>query len=177
MESEAPDPEFDLTGGFSADLESEPADERVYRIALQLYDPTSVSDVAERAACAPDTARRHLKRLTAIGLLEQRSDSPLTYARNESYFEWRRRNRLESLSRSDLHDALAELTSRETAFRERFEAESPTAVDAFDHADYDDLEEVWLELSEWHTVRTRIERLETVRRERNADSSGEENAA
>ncbi|MFC5134819.1 MULTISPECIES: DUF7342 family protein [Haloferacaceae] len=177
MPSERPPPEFDLAEGFKADLESEPADERVYRIACQLYDPAGVSDVAERASCAPDTARRHLKRLADIGVVEAVSESPLTYARNESYFEWRRRNRLEKQSQDALRDRLAELTAREATFRERFDAESPTAVDAFDHADYDDIEEVWIELSEWHTVRERIERLEAVRRDRDADSSVEENAA
>jgi len=177
MTGDTPAPEFDLAAGFSDDFDSEPADERVYRVALQLYEPAGVSDVAERAACAPDTARRHLNRLADIGVVEAVSESPATYARNESYFEWRLRSRLESLSQSELHDALAELTSRETAFRERFGVDSPTAVNALDHADYDDLEEVWLALSEWHTVRTRIDRLESVRRDRGSNSSVEENAA
>ncbi|RAW44736.1 ArsR family transcriptional regulator [Halorubrum sp. 48-1-W] len=168
---------FGLAEGFGADLESEPADERVYRVALQLYDPTGVSAIAERASCAPDTARRHLERLADIGVVEPVSESPLTYVRNESYFEWRLRNRLEGLSRDELHDALAELSDREATFRERFDAESPTAVDALDHADYDDLEEVWLALSEWHTLRARIDRLEAVRRDRDSDASLEENAA
>ena len=168
---------FDLAEGFGADLESEPADERVYRVALQLYDPAGVSAIAERASCAPDTARRHLERLADIGVVDLVSESPLTYVRNESYFEWRRRNRLADLSRDELHETLTELTDRESAFRERFDAASPTAVDAFDHADYDDLEDVWLALSEWHTLRERIDRLEAVRRDRGSDSSLEENAA
>jgi len=49
-------------------------------------------------------------------------------------------------------------------------------VDAFDHAEYDGLDDVWLALSEWHTVREQIERLEAVRRDRDSDSSVEENA-
>ena len=174
MTSESTGPEFDLAEGFSAEVESEPADERVYRVALQLYDPAGVSDVAERASCAPDTARRHLKRFADIGIIEPISASPVRYIRNESYFEWRRRNRLEKKSPDDLHDILAELTAREQAFREQFGTESPSAVDAFDHADYDDLEAVWLELSEWHTLRERIERLEDVRRDRGSDAAGEE---
>ena len=177
MTADGPAREFDLTEGFSTDLESEPADERVYRVALQLYDPAGVSAIAERASCAPDTARRHLKRLADIGVVEPVSESPLTYVRNESYFEWRRRNRLKDLSGDELHETLTELTDRESAFRERFDAGSPAAVDAFDHADYDDLEDVWLALSEWHTLRARIDRLEAVRRERRSDSSVEKNAA
>ena len=177
MPADEPGAEFELGEGFSADLDAEPADERVYRVALQLYDPAGVSEIAERAACAPDTARRHLRRLADIGVVERVSESPLTFARNESYFEWRLRNRLEALSRDELHDRLAELTERESAFRERFAADSPTDVDALDHAAYDDVETVWLALSEWHTVRERIDRLEAVRRGRDSDSSLEENAA
>ena len=177
MPVDRPPEGFDLAAGFEADLESEPADERVYRVSLQLYDPAGVSDIAERASCAPDTARRHLKRLADIGVVEVVSESPLTYARNGSYFEWRRRNRLEGLSRDELRERLADLTDRETAFRERFDAASPTNVDAFEHANYDDLNDVWLALSEWHTVRERIERLEAVRRDHDTDPSVEENAA
>ncbi|TKX73476.1 ArsR family transcriptional regulator [Halorubrum sp. GN11_10-6_MGM] len=176
MPADRPPEGFDLAAGFETDLESEPADERVYRVSLQLYDPAGVSDIAERASCAPDTARRHLKRLADIGVVEVVSESPLTYARNGSYFEWRRRNRLEKQSQADLRDRLTDLTARETAFRERFDADAPTAVDAFDHAEYDDLDDVWLALSEWHTVREQIERLEAVRRDRDSDSSVEENA-
>jgi predicted ArsR family transcriptional regulator len=177
MTADDPAGTFGLAEGFGEALESEPADERVYRVVLQLYEPTGVSAVAERASCAPDTARRHLKRLADIGVVDLVSESPLTYVRNESYFEWRRRNRLADLSRDELHETLTELTDRESAFRERFDAASPTAVDAFDHADYDDLEDVWLALSEWHTLRERIDRLEAVRRERRSDSSVEKNAA
>ena len=177
MTGDEPAGAFGLAEGFGADLESEPADERVYRVALQLYDTAGVPAIAERASCAPDTARRHLERLADIGVVEPVSESPLTYVRNESYFEWRRRNRLADLSPDELHDALAELTDREAAFRERFDAESPAAVDAFDHADYDDLEDVWLALSEWYTLRERIDRLEAVRRDRGSDSSLEENVA
>ena len=79
MTADDPAREFDLNEGFSTDLESEPADERVYRVALQLYDPAGVSAIAERVSCAPDTARRHLKRLADIGVIEIISKSPLTY--------------------------------------------------------------------------------------------------
>lgn len=125
------------------------------------------------ASCAPDTARRHLARLADIGVVERVSDTPVTYTRNESYVEWRRHDRLEELSASELRERLAGLTSRERGFRERFGSASPSEVDALDHADCDEVETVWLELSEWQTVRRRIERLETVRRRRTDDPSFE----
>lgn len=172
-----PPSEFDLASGFSEDLGSAPADERVYRVALQLYEPAGVSEIAERASCAPDTARRHLKRLADIGVISSASQTPVTYERNESYFEWRRRNRLEALSSSELRETLSELTAREREFRGRFEADSPGEVDALEHADFDAVEDTWRELSEWRTVRQRIRRLEAVRQQRADESSTEGEAA
>ena len=87
MMADGPPCEFNLTEGFSGDLDAESADERVYRVALQLYEPAGVAEIAERASCAPDTARRHLTQLTDTGIVESASESPRTYVRNESYFE------------------------------------------------------------------------------------------
>lgn len=166
---DAPPSEFDLAGGFAEDVESRPADERVYRAALELYEPTSASEVAERADCSVDTARRHLRRLADIGVVERTSEQPEAFRRNESYFEWRKRNRLEQLSDAELSERLAALTERERAFRERYDAEGPAEVDALDHADYADVEDVWLDLSEWETVRERIRRIEDVRQNRSSE--------
>ena len=177
MTSEGPPREFDLASRFGEELASAPADERVYRVALQLYEPAGVSEIAERASCAPDTARRHLKRLADIGVIHSASETPVTYQRNESYFEWRLRNRLETLSASELRERLSDLTARERDFRNQFEADSPGDVDALEHADFDDVEDVWSELSEWRTVRQRIRRLEAVRRRRDDGSSTEGEAA
>lgn len=165
--------ELAIAGEFSATLDSAPADERVYRVALQLYEPARVSTIADRADCAPDTARRHLERFVEIGMLEQFAQSPATYRRNESYFEWRKRSRLEDLSTSQLRDKLAELTAREQALQDRYDADRPGDVDALQHADYDQVEEVWMDLSEWETVRRRIRRLEDVRQHRATDTGSE----
>lgn len=169
--------EIDLADAFGAEVDDAPADERVYRAALQLYDPTRVADVADRASCASDTARRHLERLTDIGVLDRVSANPATYRRNESYFEWRTRSRLEGLSTTELQDRLAELTSRDQTFREMYGTSDPGSVDALDHVDYDKVEDVWLDLSEWRTVRRRIDRLEAVRKERAAGSTSGSEAA
>jgi predicted ArsR family transcriptional regulator len=170
-------PEFELTEGFSETLAAEPADERVYRVALQLYDPARIAEIADRADCAPDTARRHLRRLADIGVLDVVSEEPVTYRRNESYFEWRKQNRLDELSTEELQQRLEELTARERQFRETYDTDGPDAVDALAHADYDDLEAVWMDLSEWKTVRRRIERLETVRKRRSGNSAPGSEAA
>lgn len=171
-------PAFDVADEFGEAMSDAPADERVYRVALQLYEPARTAEVAERAACAPDTARRHLQRLAELGVIERVTDDPATYQRNDAYFEWRKRQRLSDCSMDELQGRLEPLTARERTFRERYDAETPADVDALAHADYDEIEDVWLDLSEWQTVRERIERLEAVRRHRRPDlqSSGSEAA-
>lgn len=168
-----PDADFDLAAGFSAELAEAPADERVYQVALGLSEPTRVAAIAKHADCAPDTARRHLERLVDIGVLDRVTEDPATYERNESYFEWRKRNRLEQLSPSEQRDRLAALATREREFRDTYDADDPEAVDALAHADYDQIEEVWLDLSEWRTVRRRIRRLEAIRKNDTTDTSSE----
>jgi len=164
-------PTVDMTAEFEGELADAPTDERVYRVALQLHEPTRIADIADRAECTPDTARRHCRRLADIGVLETVSEQPEAYRRNESYFEWRKRDRLAELSTAELQDRLAELTDREATFRESYGVSDPDAVDALEHAEYDAVEEVWLDVSEWRTVRRRIERLEAVRQRRASDSA------
>lgn len=167
MSKEGPPPaDSSLADGFADELASQPADERVYRVAIQLHEPTRVATIAERADCATDTARRHLRKLVDIGVLERTGESPDAFARNESYFEWRKRNRLAKLSQAELRDRLRELSGQASSFRERYDADAPADVDALDHADHADVEAVWRDLDEWQTVRDRIERLEEVRQSR-----------
>lgn len=157
------DPPLDppnLADEWRAQWEDEPTRSRVYAVALQLYEPTRVKDVAERADVSKETARDYLKWFAELGMLDQVAESPDTFERNEQYFEWRRIQRLQAQSEEDLLDQLEQLTRLEREYRERFEADSPEAVDALEHADYDDVESVWLALQEWRTVRRRIRELE-----------------
>ena len=137
---------------------------RVYAVALQLSEPTRVKEVAERADVSKETAREYLKWFAELGVLKQTDESPDTFARNEQYFEWRRIQRLQARSEEELLDQLEQLTRKERAFKERFDTDSPVDVDALEHADYDDLESVWMDLREWRTVRRRIRELERARK-------------
>lgn len=139
---------------------------RVYAVALQLYEPTRVKEVAKRADVSKETARDYLQWFAELGVLDQVSESPDTFERNEGYFEWRRIQRLQAQSEEELLNQLETLTRKEREFRERFGAEAPEDVDALNYADYEDLEAVWLDLQEWRTVRRRIRELEQARQRR-----------
>lgn len=163
----AEDPPTDppsLAEEWQVQQEGESTRNRVYAVALQLYGPTRVKEVAERADVSKETARDYLKWFAELGILNQVAESPDTFERNEEYFEWRRIQRLQTQSEEELLDQLEQLTRKERAFRERFDTDSPDDVDALEHADYDDVESVWMKLREWRTVRRRIRDLERARK-------------
>jgi hypothetical protein len=85
-------------------------------------------------------------------------------SRNEDYFQWRRIQQLQNRSSTELEQDLTGLSSKVREYRERYDTGSPDAVDAFNHADYDEIEDVWMEIQEWRTVRRRIRELERARR-------------
>lgn len=161
---------------FDSVFESEDAEQRIYGTILGLREPTSAGEIAETADCDPKTARKYLSWFAKLGVVTEHGRRPTTYQRNDAYFEWRKRQRLADCSMDELQNRLETLTARERTFRERYGADTPADVDALAHVDYDELEDVWLDLSEWQTVRDRIERLEAVRRRRTSDlqSSGSE---
>lgn len=144
--------------------------ERVYAVALQLYEPTRVTAVAERADVSKETAREYLRWFAEIGIVTHDAESPDLFSRNEGYFEWRRIQRLQTRPPEELERELEQLTATEREYRDRYDADGPGDVDALEHAEYPDLESVWMDLREWRTVRRRIRELERARRNRNGSA-------
>lgn len=144
--------------------------DRVYEVAIQLYDAASAAEIADRADCSTDAARNHLEWFAEVGIVDRQPGRPTTYRRNESYFEWRRVQELRrTMSDRELLDRLEELTTEERGYRERYDAVHPDDVDALDAADHDEVHEVWEELNDWRTVRREIRLLERVRKEGASD--------
>ncbi len=82
----------DFSTSFRERLDNAPVEDRLYRVALELTEPMRVSEIATRAKCAPDTARRYLTLFVKIGVLNSVGDDPVRFERNEAYFEWRRQH-------------------------------------------------------------------------------------
>ena len=154
--------------------EDESTRDRVYTTALQLYEPTRVAAIADRANVSKETARDYLQWFTEIGMLTQTNETPDEFVRDEDYFQWRRIHRLRGLSMEELEQRLKTEIEKERRYREKYDAEGPDHVDALDHADYTDVEDVWSELQEWKTVRRRIEELEQARQ--NHDNTSQASA-
>jgi hypothetical protein len=162
-------PDADFASEFAGRIENEPADERVYRVALGLTGPTRVAEVASRADCSKNAARRHLKRLADIGVLAHVSEQPDTFERNESYFEWRRLNRLSDLSDEEYTERFGELLAEDEAYREEYNVDDPDALEPLDYGKYGDAERVWLDLTNWRAIRQEIRDL---RRIKHKDTAG-----
>ena len=158
-------PTEDFSTRLSERLRDAPTDERVYRTALELYDPTTVAEVAERADCSKNAARRHLKRLTDIGLLTRVMENPEAFRRNESYFEWRRLNRLSELSDDEYRERLGELLAEDETYKNEYEIETPDDIDPLDYSEYGDAEQVWLDLTNWTAIRREIRDLRRSRQD------------
>lgn len=152
-------------------VEQESTRDRVYAVALELYEPARVSEVATEADVSTETAREYLRWFAELGVLDRVSETPATFRRNSDYFTWRRVQELRRESPEELRDRLDRLTTQEREFTERFGADTPDAVDALEHGEYAELDETWAALERWRTVRRRIRELERARRE-GGDSSG-----
>jgi hypothetical protein len=155
--SEWDDPEETLRGG--------PVRERLLDVIAQVREPTKVSRVAERAGCDPETAREYLRWFAEMGMVREISGRPVQYERNESYWQWRRVERIrEEYSEAEIVDVLSETVDAIAEYRERFGAESPDDVSLVDRGDGTSVEEVWEALSEWQTLERRAALLDAARR-------------
>lgn len=149
---------------FDPVYEEPSAEERVYAAVLRAREPTGVQTISERASCDRSTARKYLDWFTELGIVTRYDDrTPVTYERNEAYFEWRRINELvEQYTVAALGERVSAIRDRIRAYQETYGDETPGAVDALAVAD-DDIEEVWADLTDWATKREELRRHERAR--------------
>lgn len=145
--------------------------DRVYETAIQLYEPLSVEDIAERAACSPGAARDHLSWFADRGIVEVIDGRPKRYKRNHSYFDWKQMDEFrQTYTRAELQDVLEELVSEEETYREKYGETVPRDVDALEQTDHTGIHEVWEDITHWKTVHRRIRLIERARQERENQS-------
>lgn len=127
--------------------------QRVYDVVTTLTESATAAAVAERADCSETGARNALSRLVELGVATRDDGRPAAYRRNESYFEWRRVDRLAGEhSPAALRERLDELLARDEDLRETYGVPTPDAVTETptDHGEIHDLQD---DLSEWRTLR------------------------
>ena len=106
--------------------------DRVREVVKRTYEPRSVSEIAERAHTSENTARKHLRQLTADGYVVETASPD---ARGTCYRRSSESLVLEEASRirSDVEPAtlaarVAEMQETIRTLRERFDADSPEAA-------------------------------------------------
>lgn len=141
--------------------------DRVYETVIQLYEPAPADEVAERARCSTGAARDHLEWFAGRGIVTVVEGRPRRYRRNQSYFDWKRAHDLRrEYSDAELQERVNELTETERAYREKYQADAPSDVDALEHTEYDDIDAVWRDVADWQTVRRELRLLEYARKDR-----------
>ena len=137
---------------FDRPFEDEDTKQRVYGAVLHARDPMTAAEIADRADCSEDAARSHLSFYTDLGIVIRHEGRPARYERNDDYFEWRRVNELAREHTVDeLQTRVSELTDQIETYRDEYDANSPADVDVLDF-DADDVDDVYVDLSEWATV-------------------------
>ena len=145
---------------------------RIRTVVVGLYEPATVTTIADRAQCSANAARTHLEEFVTLGIVRKHDQSTgARYARNEAYVHWRRANDLAvSHSLEELLDELASLETTHDQFQEQFNASAPSDVDLPPEATHAEIEAQLKTLSEWATVREEIDRhKEAIRIARRTD--------
>lgn len=127
---------------------------RVYAVLLGTSSPTPYTDLAETADCSPNAAKKHLDRLTEMGVAEADTESrPAKYARNEGYLEWQEASRIaNALSVEEIRDRVRELEAQRTTYEDRFGTTDPAALSAVDSDTHESIHDRMEALSDWQSI-------------------------
>lgn len=127
---------------------------RVYDVVLGLTSPTAYTDIADLANCSPNAAKKHLDRLTEMGIARaERGSSPATYERNEAYLEWQDASHIAAdLSVEEIIDRVESLEERRAEYEAQFDTTDPTTVSVFDAGEHESIHERMTAVSEWKGV-------------------------
>lgn len=140
------------------------AEERVFQTLLQTRTPTAASAIATDAECDAKTARKYLQWFARLGIATEHEGEPVTYERNDRYFEWRRANDLATRhTAEELAETARSLTDRIEQYRDRYDADVPAEVDALDPPDGVDVETAYAELTDWESLRAERRAYERAR--------------
>jgi len=155
-----------------------PIRERLLDVLVQVRDPTTVAEIAERADCGTETARDYLEWFADAGIAREHGGRPVRYERNESYLRWRRIERIrDAYSDEEIVAELERTLDRLREYRETFDADHPDEVSllaaadeprdgaADGRSDDDGVGALWEDLSEWQTLERRAEYLDAARRD------------
>ncbi|AKH97396.1 DUF7342 family protein [Halanaeroarchaeum sulfurireducens] len=127
---------------------------RIYDVVLGLTSPTAYTDIAALADCSPNAAKKHLDRLTAMGIARTNRESrPVTYERNDGYLEWQDASHIASeLSVEAIIDRVATLEERRSEYEKEFDTADPDTVAVYEAGDHETIHDRMEAVNEWKGV-------------------------
>jgi predicted ArsR family transcriptional regulator len=123
-------------------------------VALQLREPASISEIAQRAGRGEDSAREYMRFFAELGVVERVTEGPKQYRVDRGYLRWRKVRRVkQQYSPDEIAKMLSESTNTIDEYREEFGVDSPRRVSVAEYAEESgmDVEEVWRRVSKWKT--------------------------
>lgn len=169
----------DAPPAFEDPFEGADAEQQIYGTVLQTREPTTAKGFADRVGCDPKTARKYLQWFADLGIVTAHEGRPVTYERNDAYFEWRRIDQLaEDNTLDELRQRVSDLTEKIRAYERRYGSATPGEVDALAVSDEKgvDIDRVYGDLGDWATARQDRRLYERARQQR-AESVGGERAS
>jgi DNA-binding MarR family transcriptional regulator len=138
---------------------------RVYETVLSISEFTSHHQISDIAMCAPNTAKKHLKRLKQMGIVERyNSDNVLRFRRNDTYLEWREITQIaEDQSIQDLAERVRQLEARESELEEEFGVEGPNTASVYATDSGRPTHELMRAIGTWNSIRRDIRLYEAAR--------------
>ncbi|WP_080509896.1 transcriptional regulator [Halorubrum saccharovorum] len=138
---------------------------RVYETILGISEYTGHNDIAEIARCAPNTAKKHLKRLNQMGIAEcQSSHWSLAFRRNDAYLEWREVTQIaEEHSVQDLAERVRKLETKESELQEEFGVEGPDTASVYASNSDRPTHELMQAIGTWNGIQRDIRLYEAAR--------------
>ncbi|SDY16357.1 DUF7342 family protein [Halobellus clavatus] len=137
---------------FDRPFDGEDTKQRMYGAVLHAREPMTAAEIAERADCSEESARTHLSFYADLGIVIHHEGRPARYERNDDYFEWRRVNELANVHTvEELQARVSDLTDQIEAYREEYDADSPSDVDVLEY-DAERVDDVYADLGDWATA-------------------------
>lgn len=138
---------------------------RVYETILGISDFTRHHEIAEVARCAPNTAKKHLRRLNQMGIVEcQSSHKVLKFRRNDAYLEWREVTQIaEEQSVQDLVEHVRELETKESELQEEFGVEGPDTASVYMSNSDRPAHELMQAIGTWNSIQRDVRLYEAAR--------------
>lgn len=163
-----PTPETPAAGGppqLDSAFGDHSARERLYSVLEQTRDPTPVVELATDSDCHADTAQKYLDWFAQLGIATRHEGRPTRYERNEAYFEWCYVSELaDRHSLGDFREHVRTIRERLDAYREQYDGEAPSRVDARAVADEDTpIEDVWGDIATWLSLEDELRFSERAR--------------